>query len=83
LLVAAVATAEDELKTAQENEDDAVLACQVDAYDDYRTTLEGLMVQRAQDLVTIKALLDAQTVPAPGTINARCEKAVSNGTFRP
>lgn len=23
------------------------------------------------------------TIPAPGTIGARCEKALSNGTFRP
>jgi hypothetical protein len=40
-------------------------------------------VQRLEDLATIKALLEAQTVPAPGTAGARCEKALSNGTWRP
>jgi hypothetical protein len=83
LLVAAVGNAETALKEAQEAEDDAVLACQTAAYDDYRTTLEGAMVQRAQDLETIKALLNDQVVPAPGMAGARCEKAISNGTFRP
>jgi len=41
------------------------------------------MVKRAEDLKKIKAMLDAQVTPAPGTLGARCEKAISNGTFRP
>lgn len=62
----------------------AVLACQIKAYDEYRTTLEEEMVQRAADLVKIKALLETQLVePAAGTVGARCEKAISNGTYRP
>merc|ERR1711868_300037 len=52
--------------------------------DDYRTELERVMEQRAADLKTIKALLETELVePAPGTKGARCEKALSNGTFRP
>merc|ERR1719321_1172554 len=42
------------------------------------------MTQRAADLVTIKKLLETELVkPAPGTAGARCEKALSNGTYRP
>jgi len=43
------------------------------------------MRQRAADLVTIKALVKANEAsrPAPGTIGARCEKSLSNGTWRP
>jgi hypothetical protein len=71
------------LVEAQEAQDDAVLACQIAAYDDYRTALEEQMVQRAEDLKTIKALLDEYEEPTPGTEGARCEKALSNGTWRP
>lgn len=61
------------------------MACQITAYDKYRTTLESEMVQRAADLKTIKALIEAEMAdkPAPGTKGARCEKAISNGTYRP
>jgi len=42
------------------------------------------MEKRAEDLKTIKALLETELVePAPGTAGARCEKALSNGTYRP
>lgn len=41
------------------------------------------MIQRGNDLKAIKALLEAEVTPAPGTIGARCEKALSNGTWRP
>jgi len=68
---------------AQAALDEAVLACQVEAYDEYRTALEGEMVARAADLKTIKELLEAYEEPAPGTAGARCEKALSNGTWRP
>jgi hypothetical protein len=35
-------------------------------------------------LKTIKALLETELeTPEPGTVGARCEKALSNGTFRP
>merc|ERR1712010_199523 len=38
---------------------------------------------RASDLSDIEDLIDDNPAPAAGTIGARCEKAVSNGTFRP
>lgn len=42
------------------------------------------MISRNADLVTIKALIETElSKPAPGTIGARCEKALSNGTQRP
>jgi len=42
------------------------------------------MVRRAADLKAIKALLEKElTRPAAGTAGARCEKALSNGTYRP
>jgi hypothetical protein len=72
------------LDAAEKAKDAAVLACQIAAYDDYRATLEADMVQRAEDLKTIKALLETELVePAAGTAGARCEKALSNGTYRP
>lgn len=83
-LVNAAEEAEDALDAAEKAKDAAVLACQIAAYDRYRTTLEAEMVQRAEDLKTIKALLETELVePAPGTAGARCEKALSNGTYRP
>jgi hypothetical protein len=83
-LITAVANAEDVLTTAQEALDAEQLSCRIDAYDAYRTTLEEEMVQRNADLKTIKALVEAQLArPDPGTAGARCEKALSNGTFRP
>jgi hypothetical protein len=84
LLIAAAENAEDVLDAAEKAKDAAVLACQIAAYDTYRTALEAEMVQRAEDLKTIKALLETELVePAPGTAGARCEKALSNGTYRP
>jgi len=83
-LIQAAENAEDTLDAAEKAKDAAVLACQIAAYDKYRTALEAEMVQRAEDLKTIKALLETELVePAPGTAGARCEKALSNGTYRP
>merc|ERR1712039_376763 len=83
-LVTTAEEAEEAVKEAEKAKDAAVLACQIKAYDAYRTTLEAEMVQRAEDLKTIKALLEKELVePTPGTAGARCEKALSNGTYRP
>jgi hypothetical protein len=83
-LVSDVTDAEVAVTNAQDALDAAVLACQIKAYDAYRTTLETAMVQRADDLKTIKALMATELkVPAPGSAGARCEKALSNGTYRP
>jgi hypothetical protein len=83
--VNAVAAAKAEVVTAQEELDDAVTACQVAQFDKYRETLEDAMVARNRDLATIKALIQAaaDAKPAAGTAGARCEKALSNGTWRP
>jgi hypothetical protein len=82
-LEATVTGTKAEITAAEEAVDAAVLACQIRAYDAYRTALEAEMEQRATDLKTIKALLEAEVTPAPGTAGARCEKALSNGTYRP
>jgi len=83
--VAAVELAKDEVATAQEALDAAVTACQVAQFDKYRESLEDAMVKRNADLAKIKALIKAaaDAKPAAGTAGARCEKALSNGTWRP
>lgn len=58
-------------------------ACQLDAYDAYRKALKKAMETREADLGKIKKLLEATKAPAVGTAGARCEKALSNGTYRP
>jgi len=82
-LIATVGIKEAAVTAAITARDTAVMNCQVAAYDKYRTTLEAAMVARADDLNKIRALLAAEETPAPGTVGARCEKAISNGTFRP
>lgn len=83
-LVAAAEAAETAHMEAEDALTAATVACQIKAYDKYRETLETEMLQRAADLKTIKALLEVELVePAPGTAGARCEKALSNGTYRP
>lgn len=83
--VAAVNAAKGEVEAAQTALDDAVTACQVAQFDKYRETLEGAMIQRNKDLAAIKELIKAADAakPAAGTAGARCEKALSNGTWRP
>ena len=83
LLAQAVIDAADALKAAKVAQEEATLNCQVAAYDAYRTTLETAMVDRAAALKAIKAELEKETIPNPGTAGARCEKALSNGTWRP
>lgn len=63
---------------------DAVLDCQTAAFDDYWTNLQALKLAREQDLTAIKEMLDAlPDPPAAGAAGSRCEKALSNGTWRP
>lgn len=63
----------------------AVVACKEAQYDLYKADYDAAVAKRAADLVTIKALIAANKAakPARGTAGARCEKALSNGTFRP
>jgi hypothetical protein len=58
--------------------------CQVKAYDTYRATFEAAMVQRGKDLIAIKALITTELTRAvAGDEGSRCEKAPSNGDWRP
>jgi hypothetical protein len=62
-----------------------IVACKVENYDLYLTTLQLAEQQREDDLEEILALVtDAEAdVAEAGAANSRCEKAMSNGTFRP
>lgn len=65
--------------------EDAVIACQVAAYDKYRTELGERMAKRAADLADIKKMIEDEEAakPARGAKGWRCEKALSLGTRRP
>lgn len=60
-----------------------IQACEVAAFLKYSQELATAVQQRKDDLKTIKDMLAAIAVPARGAAGARCEKAFSNGTFRP
>lgn len=62
---------------------EAIVECKAARYDEYAAALAGAEETRQNALDTIEELIDDNPVPAAGTIGARCEKAVSNGTFRP
>lgn len=73
-----------ELAVAEQNLVDETLACQVAAYDKYRQVLDEALQTREDNLATIKNMLEGlDTEAAPGTAGSRCEKALSNGTYRP
>lgn len=63
----------------------AIISCKEAQYDAYSTTLAAAIATRATNLTTIEGLIDAQEAAKPtrGAAGARCEKAMSNGTFRP
>lgn len=63
----------------------AIVACKVENYDDYMETLQLAQQQREDDLDDILALVTEaeEDAPAAGAAGSRCEKALSNGTFRP
>lgn len=73
----------DKYVAAQKLTADRIEQCQLDAYDAYRKELKKAMEKRDKDLADIKKLLEDQKTPAIGTAGARCEKALSNGTYRP
>jgi len=77
-------TAKTELEDAEKALAQATLTCQVAAYDKYRSALEDALAEREGNLNTIKDMLEAlPEAPAPGAEGSRCEKALSNGTYRP
>jgi len=63
----------------------AIVACKVENYDNYLETLQLAQQQREDDLDDILALVTEAEEDAPeaGAAGSRCEKAMSNGTFRP
>jgi hypothetical protein len=63
----------------------AIVACKVENYDAYTETLQLAQQQREDDLDDILALVTEaeEDEPAAGAAGSRCEKAMSNGTFRP
>merc|ERR1719409_581769 len=63
----------------------AIVACKVENYDDYMETLQLAMQAREDDLDDILVLVTEaeEDEPAAGAAGSRCEKALSNGTFRP
>lgn len=81
----AIDAAQATLDTALAAQVAAVVACKEEQFDAYARALAAAVAERAAALDTIEALIDAQEAakPAPGTVGARCEKALSNGTFRP
>lgn len=81
-----------EIEDAQGDVDDAVadhlaaiVACKVENYDAYTETLQLAQQAREDDLDDILALVTEAEEDAPeaGAAGSRCEKALSNGTFRP
>jgi len=82
----------DEIDTAQGDVDEAmvehlaaIVACKVENYDAYTETLQLAVQAREDDLDDILALVTEaeEDAPAAGAAGSRCEKALSNGTFRP
>lgn len=61
----------------------ALVACRAARFDQYAAALAGEEQARQDKLDEIEDLIDANPPKAAGTLGARCEKAVSNGTFRP
>jgi len=81
-----------EIETAKEDVEEAlavhlaaIVDCKVENYDDYMETLQLAQQQREDDLDDILALVTEaeEDAPAAGAAGSRCEKALSNGTFRP
>lgn len=60
-----------------------IVECEAQQYNEYVKTLNAAIAKRKDDIKAIVALLDARVKPAKGTKGWRCEKALSNGTFRP
>lgn len=76
---------ENELAEAKAATMAATIACEVTAYDSWRATFKSEMEYHVADLETISNMLGANfdALPAIGAVGARCEKAISNGTWRP
>lgn len=84
-LTAVQTAAEADLKLKQAAYDKAQQACRSAAFKDYQAALAAALKKRGEDLDAIKKLIAANKAaePAAGAVGSRCEKALSNGTFRP
>jgi len=60
----------------------AIVACQGVKYDAYARTLATADADRATKIKAIEKLIDDKLAPGKGKKGDRCEKALSNGTFR-
>ena len=78
-----IATKQGEVDAAQKALDQALMDCKVAQYDTYSKALTAAQAKRTADLAAIEKLINDNPAPARGAAGARCEKALSNGTFRP
>jgi len=60
-----------------------IVECQAEQYNAYRDTMNKAIKTRATDIAFIVKILDDRVPAKKGLANWRCEKAMSNGTFRP
>lgn len=84
-LTALQTKAEADLLLKQAAYDKAAQACRSAAFADYQKALAAALKKRGEDLDAIKKLIAKNKAdePAAGAVGSRCEKALSNGTFRP
>jgi len=61
----------------------AIVKCEAEKYDEYSEALSAAVQARKDKIAKIVKLLDERKKPAKGAAGWRCEKALSNGTFRP
>lgn len=60
-----------------------IVLCEASQYNVYMKTMSDAVSARKEAIKNIVALLDARAKPAKGAAGWRCEKSLSNGTFRP
>lgn len=61
----------------------AIVTCEAEKYNEYAQALSQAEQARKEKIDKIVKLLDDRAKPAKGAAGWRCEKALSNGTFRP
>lgn len=60
-----------------------IVECEAEQYNAYVVTLNDNVKARGEAIAEIVKILDARAKPAKGAAGWRCEKGLSNGTFRP
>lgn len=61
----------------------AIVGCEAAQYNEYVKTLNAAVAARKEAIKAIVGILDGRAKPAKGAKGWRCEKSLSNGTFRP